>query len=528
MRKMGGVYWIVGLSVLIMFLLSYLPVSYLAVEPSWSTDNEGSIVAGTPHNPIYIDGDSNFSATASAEGWSGNGSSLNPYIIDGLDIDLGGTSGRGISISNTRVYFVIRDCSLTGASVDPGCGIYLYNVSNGDLINNMCIGNYVGIFLESSTSNSLSKNNCTSNSVNIYLTWFSDFNTLSDNTCTSDTNAGIAFIRSNSNILVNNTCTSSTNIGIYLAQSDSNTLFDTTCVSNTNYGIYIDDGCDFNDIQWNVFADSSTDGIDQGADNVFEYNYWSDYSGTDADQDGFGDTPYIFTGNSDPHPLVNMPIPLTWTQSPLDQEVEFGLLIVCDLNATAYTPLTWQLNNSLFNIGNEGVINTWFPLPIGTYGLEVVVTNMRGHNLTDSFQVIIQDTIPPHWLIEPSDQVLQHGEALDYQLPVGDLSGIDHWALNDTGHFTLTSTFYHQGGTARLVNATALEPGIYPLSVAVFDRIGNSISFVFSITVLESTITTTAGAEGIDPALTFVLGTGVGGVAVLVIVLAVLRRREDD
>ena len=69
MRRMGGVYCVVALSVLIMFSLSSLPSSYLAVEPNWSTDNEDSIVAGTPHSPVYIDGDGNFSATASAEGW---------------------------------------------------------------------------------------------------------------------------------------------------------------------------------------------------------------------------------------------------------------------------------------------------------------------------------------------------------------------------------------------------------------------------------------------------------------------------
>ncbi|UCH03986.1 MAG: right-handed parallel beta-helix repeat-containing protein [Candidatus Thorarchaeota archaeon] len=528
MRSIGGVYCIIALSVLMIFSLSSLPASYLAVEPSQSAGNEGSTVAGTPHSPIYIDGDGNFSATASAEGWSGNGSSLNPYIIDRLDIDLGGAPGHGISISNTRVHVVIRDCNLTGASVDPGCGIYLYNVSNSELINNTCIDNYIGIRLDFSTSNSLYKNNCTGNNINIYLYSFSDSNTLSENTCTSDSNAGIVLYRSNSNSLVNNTCKDSTNIGIYIARSDSNTLSDNVFTSNTNYGIYINDDSDLNDILWNVFADSSTNGYDKGTGNVFEYNYWSDYTGTDANQDGLGDTPYTFTGNSDPHPLVDLPTPPTWTQSPVDRVLEFGSLIVCDLNATTHLPLTWSLNSSLFSIDDEGVVTSWFSLPIGVYRLEVVGTNMRDQNITGNFRVTIQDTSPPHWIVEPSDQVLQHGESLDYQLPAGDLSGIDHWTLNDTSHFTITATFYNQGGTARLVNATALEPGVYPLSITVFDRYDNSISAVFSITVLEATMTTTTGTEGLDPVLMFVLGTGVGGGAFIVIVLAVLRRRADE
>jgi parallel beta-helix repeat protein len=525
---MGGVYCVVVLSVLIMLFLSSPPLADSDAERNWPTDDESSIPAGTPHDPIYIDGDANFTATAMAEGWPGNGTSGDPFIIEDFDIDLGGAPGHGINISNTRVHFVIRDCNLTGASVDPGCGIYLYNVSNGELINNTCIGNYIGIYLDFSTSNTLSENNCTSNTINIYLYYFSDSNTLSDNTCTSDTNAGIVLFRSNSNTLVNNTCTSSTNIGIYIYRSDSNTLSDNIFTSNTNYGIYIHTDSDLNDIRWNVFADSSTNGYDEGTGNVFEYNYWSDYAGTDANQDGLGDTPYTFTGNSDPHPLVNVPTPPTWTQSPVDRIIEFGSLIICDLNATTHLPLTWYLNNSLFRIDNEGVVTSWFLLPIGVYRLEVVGTNIHGQNLTSSFRVIIQDTISPHWIVEPSNQVLQHGEVLDYQMPVGDLSGIDHWTLSDTSHFTLTATFYNQGCTARLVNATALEPGVYPVSITVFDPYGNSVSAFFSVIVLEATMTTTTGTDGLDPALTFVLGTGVGGVAVIVIVLAVLRRRTDE
>ncbi len=506
MRRKNGVYWIAAYLAFTLVLGGITLAIDSEVNDLRSTEapleaERGPIgLAGTPHAPILINHDDNFTQ----QGWPGSGTPEDPYVIEGLDIDLGGAPGDCISISNTRVNFTIRNCYLTGAAINEGSGVFLDNVSYGLVLNNTISSNLQGIIISWSSS--------------IIIT---------NNTVTSNSNTGIALIRSISNTIVNNTYANN-QFGIYLLLSDSNTLSDNTCTSNTDTGIYLDTASNLNDIQWNVFVNNPRNGYDRETGNVFDHNYWSDYVGTDANQDGFGDTPYTFTGNSDPHPLVNVPIPLTWTQSPVDQVLEFGFLIICDLNATTHLPLMWYLNNSLFSIDNEGVVTSWFPLPIGIYGLEVVGTNIRGHNLTASFRVIVQDTIAPHWIIEPSDQVLQHGEGLDYQLPVADLSGIDHWTFNDTSHFALTVTFYHQGSTARLVNATVLEPGIYPLSVTVFDRFGNSISTVFSITVLETTMTTTEGEGGIDPTLTFVLGIGVGGAVVILIVLAVLRRRGGE
>ncbi|MHA2058964.1 MAG: right-handed parallel beta-helix repeat-containing protein, partial [Candidatus Thorarchaeota archaeon] len=119
---------------------------------------------GTPHGAITIDGDANFSDTALLEGWPGDGSPENPYIIDGLDIDLDGNNGSCISISNTRVSFTISNCNLTGASGDSGTGIWLSNVTNGELVNNICNNNRIGISLGGSDSNTVANNTCNSNS----------------------------------------------------------------------------------------------------------------------------------------------------------------------------------------------------------------------------------------------------------------------------------------------------------------------------------------------------------------------------
>lgn len=58
----------------------------------------------------------------------------------------------------------------------------------------------------------------------------------------------------------------------------------------------------------NIFYPNSTINI---WDNGFEGNYWSDYNGTDSDQDGIGDTPYsihqyniVYQNNTDHYPLM--------------------------------------------------------------------------------------------------------------------------------------------------------------------------------------------------------------------------------
>jgi len=527
----------------------------------------GMTVSGTPHAPIIIDGDINFIATALSEGWPGDGTSGDPFIIEDLDIDLGGGPGHGISISNTLVHFVIRNCNLSGATVISGSGIYLYNVSNGDIINNNSTNNVYGIYTELSDYNTVTDNTCTSNFYGIALYWsnsttvsnniintntnsgiylhitqdiivsdntvsnssegiyvsLSDFNTISDNTITSNSLSGISLQGSDFNTIRNNNCTNS-DYGIYLDNSDSNTIASNTFASSPSYGIYLDFSS-LNDFRWNVIVDNFLEISYLGSGDTFVNNYWDTYSGPDGNHDGFGDTPYNITGNSDPAPLVYIPTPPVWTQSPVDQTLEFGsFMFKYSLNATANSPFSWDLDDPLFNVDNEGVVTSRTILPVGVYTLEVVVTNIYGFNLTGSFRAFIQDTISPHWIIAPSDQVLQHGDGLDYQIPVADLAGLDHWTLNDTSHFTLTTTLYHEGSTARIVNIIPLDPGVYGLNVTVYDHHGNRLSAIFSVIVEADMTSATPGS--IDPVITLALGGGLGGAAVIVIVLVVLRRKS--
>jgi parallel beta-helix repeat protein len=238
-------------------------------------------LSGTVHNPIVIDGDEDFHANATAESWAGDGSAGNPYIIDGYDIDLDGSAGHCIHIANTLVYFTISNCLLTGASANPGAGIFLDTVQHANIIENTIVHNYYGIHfsnsgnniiagntwhdntangarLDDSDSNNLSNNTCYSNIYSIYLDT-SSFNALTNNTCSGDYHS-IQLSSSDSNTLTDNTCHDSAKNGIYVtSSSDSNTLLNNTAHSN-EYGIVLA-GSLFNTLTNNSCYNNTESGI---------------------------------------------------------------------------------------------------------------------------------------------------------------------------------------------------------------------------------------------------------------------------
>jgi parallel beta-helix repeat protein len=191
----------------------------------------------TPQGGIAIDGDVSFLATAQLKGWPGDGSPGDPYIIDGLDIDLGGEFGNCIDIRNTQMSFIISNCNLTGAYF----GICLENVTNGELFNNTCVHNFSGIYLIDSDYNTVVNNICTDNDDCGIMFYNSDSNIADNNICNYNEYAGIYNSwESWDNTVVNNTCSNNRIHGIHLLFSDFIITTDNTCFGNGHYGIRVE------------------------------------------------------------------------------------------------------------------------------------------------------------------------------------------------------------------------------------------------------------------------------------------------
>jgi len=131
--------------------------------------------------------------------------------------------------------------------------------------------------------------------------------------------------------------------GIFLAgnnQADSNNIT-RNYIHDNGVGIYLDDDSSYNIIEGNLIIDNAEKGLvianhfssnnlifnntfinnlirhaeDDGTNNTWSKgtlgNYWDDYSGSDADDDGIGDTPYTIFGSADSQD--NFPI---WDDGP--------------------------------------------------------------------------------------------------------------------------------------------------------------------------------------------------------------------
>ncbi|MEM3395847.1 MAG: NosD domain-containing protein [Thermoplasmata archaeon] len=293
---------------------------YLSPQAEVRTRDVGMEIRGTPHAVIHINGNADFATQATSEGWPGDGSQSNPYIIEGYEIDANGGS-HCIWIENTNVYFVIRNCKLYNATDSSGLfpyssgiclrdvqfgkleanhvygtfrGVFLDSSHNNIIINNNASGNtYYGIYLTSSTKNTLTLNNGSSNGYEgIRLSSSSNDNHLTNNNVSGNFQYGIRLISSNNNNITNNTVSTNAQYGIRLASSSDNKITYNWICNNTNYGVNITSGSTGNTIHHNNFIGNNGAGkgvsgncqaYDDSGGNFWydsaahEGNYWSNW-----------------------------------------------------------------------------------------------------------------------------------------------------------------------------------------------------------------------------------------------------------
>ena len=555
---------------------------------------ERALVSGVLHIPIVILGDGGFKAQAEVEGWPGNGDESSPYIIEGFDIDLGGSNGRCIEIADTAVHFIIRNCSLTDASSSGGIGIRLWNVSNYEVSNNILYNNHVGMQLNGNNAsivdndfdagsgsigisidsmrnsvisgntftggqtglNLISLNQCEishntvtgSPDTSMHL-YFSHFITVSDNDFSGAVTVGIDLDYSDNCTIIRNNA-SNGGLGILLDEANDNSIRECTLEGNTNgmsfilseknvvefckirnnpqWGIVIDSSSTRNLFRWNVFQDLLFGPAQcNGIVNIFDYNYYDYYVGVDENGDGIGDFPNPIPGTADAadyHPLLLEPAFPVWNPSPSSQELEFGDRFSYSLGVSSPVPIDdWHISDTThFMVDDTGIIMDRGVLEVGTYPIDVVITNTHALSLEGSFTITVLDTTSPVWISQIQDKSFSAGEDIDIQLTAWDLAGIDSWDISDSENFSIASISFAETGIVTISDIGDLAAGTYTLTITTYDPSGNYVAASFAITV-----TGPGAAAGIEFIMS-TAGVGLGLVALIIALMTSAKARKGS
>lgn len=207
--------------------------------------------------------------------------SNNTYSVDEAGIMIWGT---GNIVSGNTINDTVKQAKT---------GIYMVYAYNSRITDNKFynIGNEHGIFMRNSSNNLISGNTATADT-----DFFARFSS-----------GLMMFSKCKNNVLYGNSFTNFQRGATLFYASDNNTIASNTFSTSSQESFVVDDSSE-NVIYRNNFINNTLAAYDN-ADNNWDHegygNYWSEYTGSDVNSDGIGDTPYNVSPNgSDNYPLM--------------------------------------------------------------------------------------------------------------------------------------------------------------------------------------------------------------------------------
>ncbi|TET58243.1 hypothetical protein E3J51_01285 [Candidatus Bathyarchaeota archaeon] len=228
-------------------------------------------------------------------------------MVDGLMLT---KSIQGLLCAYTN-HTEIRNCNFT----DNEMGVILFHSVNNTLLENQLTHNRDSISLWNSSRNHLVENTITfSSQYALELYAASQGNRIIRNYWINNSWSIYLSDFSHNNLIEGNIVTNSTNGGIYLEECQGNIIRENTIANSApdqGYGVELDYGSSNNYVYHNNFINNPeqayADGLLNQWDNGLEGNYWSDYSGWDANHDGIGEVSVVVeTNNTDHFPLMGI------------------------------------------------------------------------------------------------------------------------------------------------------------------------------------------------------------------------------
>ncbi|MBC7128183.1 MAG: PKD domain-containing protein [Thermoplasmatales archaeon] len=344
---------------------------------------------------IYV-GNGGFTSIQQAINYAGNGDTIFVYsgiyyenIFINKNIKLLGENKDDVIIYGNGFGDVIHieDCSveiknftIINSGVNEGdAGIEIKSANNCYIGEVEIKNSYYGVYIISSGNVFIQKSSITNNYYGIY-SMFSYNITISENEIFYNYRDGIyaqvvengqiilnkisgnlkngLYLRASNSINIKGNNISSSENGIWLILSDENSL-ENNVIAGNDIGLKIDGSSNNTIFLNNFFSNSIFNARDDSSnfyDNGSAGNYWSDYTGSDGNGDGIGDTPYAIPpgNNRDYHPLMNPTI--TDTIPPRIESINIHP-VVQELNG--YTNITSIVTDNL-GVGDVK-INITFP-----------------------------------------------------------------------------------------------------------------------------------------------------------------------
>ena len=258
---------------LIIFILFTLGILFVSAPKTTITGNNNvnnfdneKLKISAVSGKIHIINNSGWVDFRNAGNCTGSGTYSDPYIIEDLVID-GGGSGNSISIENSNVYFKIENCTLYNAEWGSDAGIGLLNVNNSQLIGNDCSYSQLGIVLGDvrdygggCDNNTITGNIVNNNRGGMYL--FDSYNnTISGNTANNNTWSGIYLVGSNYTVVSGNTMNDNNMCGINIGWGYNNLIVSGNTMNDNNMqGLWMDESFN-NTISGNIMNNNNLSGI---------------------------------------------------------------------------------------------------------------------------------------------------------------------------------------------------------------------------------------------------------------------------
>lgn len=211
------------------------------------------------------------------------------------------------TIQNIHITVVNSSLLVLGVSLHSK-----YNIIKNNIITNCTNGL---ILSTNSELNTIAYNEIKDNQIGIYAT-SSTHNNVSHNIFSNNSQYNIYLILSSNTNIISFNIIKNSFYGIRIKESQDNKV-DTNCIKNNDVGIYFCCGSKSNYVYNNIFINNFQGNAeeDKGLTNIWYNpagnagNYWDNYTGSDENHDGIGDTPYRIPReeNQDNYPLLAPP-----------------------------------------------------------------------------------------------------------------------------------------------------------------------------------------------------------------------------